>query len=91
MSVVSGLQAHLDRLFSPAFATSHVLRAAGINSASQVTLCIAAICTNVDVNTLNAQFNVVLFGNDDFRQFGGETFRDMRVFQQMKTMSKKTD
>jgi len=63
-------------------ASTHVLRLAGIQSARQVTLCIAALnYGKVDLKALGAPFNVVLFDSADFRGLGGAAFRDTCFFR----------
>jgi hypothetical protein len=88
-SIVAGLRAQLDVLFGASHASTHVLRRAGIQSARQVTLCIAALnYGEIDLKALGAPFNVVLFDSADFRGLGGETFRDTRLFRS-KAVAKK--
>jgi hypothetical protein len=71
------LQEKLNVLFGESHASTHVLRLAGIQSARQVTLCIAALnYGKVDLKALGAPFNVVLFDSADFRALGGAAFRD---------------
>jgi hypothetical protein len=78
------LQAKLNVLFGESHAATHVLRLAGIQSARQVTLCIAALnCGKVDLKALGAPFNVVLFDSADFRGLGGAAFRDTCFFRSM--------
>jgi hypothetical protein len=82
--VVRRLKAKLDVLFGASHASAHVLRLAGIQSARQVTLCVAALNYGaVDLKALGAPFNVVLFDSSDFRGLGGATFRDTRLFRSM--------
>jgi hypothetical protein len=78
------LQAKLNVLFGESHASTHVLRLAGIQSARQVTLCIAALnYGKVDLKALGAPFNVVLFDSADFRGLGGAAFRDTWLFRSM--------
>jgi hypothetical protein len=85
------LQAKLNVLFGESHASTHVLRLAGINSARQVTLCIAALnYGKVDLKALGAPFNVVLFDSADFRGLGGAAFRDTRLFRSMAAAKKWT-
>jgi hypothetical protein len=78
------LQAKLNVLFGESHASTHVLRLAGIQSARQVTLCIAALnYGKVDLKALGAPFNVVLFDSADFRGLGGAAFRDTWFFRSM--------
>jgi hypothetical protein len=78
------LQAKLNVLFGESHASTHVLRLAGIQSARQVTLCIAALnYGKVDLKALGAPFNVVLFDSADFRGLGGAAFRDTCFFRSM--------
>jgi hypothetical protein len=78
------LQEKLNVLFGESHASTHVLRLAGINSARQVTLCIAALnYGKVDLKALGAPFNVVLFDSADFRGLGGAAFRDTWFFRSM--------
>ena len=68
------------------FASTHVLRRAGIES---VTLCIAAINKlKLELETLDAPFNVVLFDSADFRAQGGAAFRDTHFFRDMLELEK---
>jgi hypothetical protein len=83
------LQAQLNVLFGESHASTHVLRLAGIQSARQVTLCIAALnCGKVDLKALGAPFNVVLFDSADFRGLGGAAFRDTCFFRSMAAAEK---
>jgi hypothetical protein len=83
------LQERLDVLFGESHASTHVLRLAGIQSARQVTLCIAALkCGKVDLKVLDAPFNVVLFDSADFRGLGGAAFRDTCFFRSMAAAKK---
>jgi hypothetical protein len=83
------LQAKLNVLFGESHASTHVLRLAGINSARQVTLCIAALnYGKVDLKALGAPFNVVLFDSADFRGLGGAAFRDTWFFRSMAAAKK---
>jgi hypothetical protein len=83
------LQAKLNVLFGESHASTHVLRLAGINSARQVTLCIAALnYGKVDLKALGAPFNVVLFDSADFRGLGGAAFRDTWLFRSMAAAKK---
>jgi hypothetical protein len=78
------LQEKLNVLFGESHASTHVLRLAGIQSARQVTLCIAALnYGKVDLKALGAPFNVVLFDSADFRGLGGAPFRDTWLFRSM--------
>jgi hypothetical protein len=78
------LQEKLNVLFGESHASTHVLRLAGIQSARQVTLCIAALnYGKVDLKALGAPFNVVLFDSADFRGLGGAAFRDTCFFRSM--------
>jgi hypothetical protein len=87
--IVGELQAQLDLLFSDDFAATHVWRRAGINSAKQVTLCVAAInlSDKLDLKKLNAPFSVVLFDEDDFRALGGAAFRNTCFFRNLDKMN----
>jgi hypothetical protein len=83
------LQAKLNVLFGESHASTHVLRLAGIQSARQVTLCIAALnYGKVDLKALGAPFNVVLFDSADFRGLGGAAFRDTWLFRSMAAAKK---
>jgi hypothetical protein len=83
------LQAKLNVLFGESHASTHVLRLAGIQSARQVTLCIAALnYGKVDLKALGAPFNVVLFDSADFRRLGGAAFRDTWFFRSMAAAKK---
>jgi hypothetical protein len=83
------LQAKLNVLFGESHASTHVLRLAGIQSARQVTLCIAALnYGKVDLKALGAPFNVVLFDSADFRGLGGAAFRDTWFFRSMAAAKK---
>jgi hypothetical protein len=83
------LQAKLNVLFGESHASTHVLRLAGIQSARQVTLCIAALnYGKVDLKALGAPFNVVLFDSADFRGLGGAAFRDTWFFRSMAAAEK---
>jgi hypothetical protein len=83
------LQAKLNVLFGESHASTHVLRLAGIQSARQVTLCIAALnYGKVDLKALGAPFNVVLFDSADFRGLGGAAFRDTSFFRSMAAAKK---
>jgi hypothetical protein len=83
------LQEKLNVLFGESHASTHVLRLAGIQSARQVTLCIAALnCGKVDLKVLGAPFNVVLFDSADFRGLGGAAFRDTCFFRSMAAAKK---
>jgi hypothetical protein len=83
------LQAQLNVLFGESHASTHVLRLAGIQSARQVTLCIAALnYGKVDLKALGAPFNVVLFDSADFRGLGGAAFRDTWFFRSMAAAKK---
>lgn len=64
-------------------------RRAGINSAKQVTLCVAAInlSDKLDLKKLNAPFSVVLFDEDDFRALGGAAFRNTCFFRELDKMN----
>jgi hypothetical protein len=78
------LKKQLNVLFGESHASTHVLRLAGIQSARQVTLCIAALnYGKVDLKALGAPFNVVLFDSADFRGLGGAAFRDTWLFRSM--------
>jgi hypothetical protein len=80
--MVRKLKKQLNVLFGESHASTHVLRLAGIQSARQVTLCIAALnCGKVDLKVLGAPFNVVLFDSADFRGLGGAAFRDTCFFR----------
>jgi hypothetical protein len=80
--MVRKLKKQLNVLFGESHASAHVLRLAGIQSARQVTLCIAALnCGKVDLKVLGAPFNVVLFDSADFRGLGGAAFRDTCFFR----------
>ena len=82
--IVAGLQAQLDVLFGASHASTHVLRLAGIHSARQVTLCVAAInLGGNDLKALGAPFNIVLFDSADFRALGGAAFRDTYFFRSL--------
>jgi hypothetical protein len=82
--IAEKLQEKLNVLFDDSYASTHVLRLAGINVARQVTLCIAALnCGKVDLKVLGAPFNVVLFDSADFRGLGGAAFRDTWFFRSM--------
>ena len=85
-AIVQALKIKLGVLFGASHKSRHVLRRAGINSARQVTLCIAVINLDatIDLKTLGAPFNIVLFDSDDFRALGGAAFRDTRFFRDMK-------
>jgi hypothetical protein len=85
VGIVAKLQARLRLLFSDDFAATHVWRRAGINSAAQVTLCVAAInlSDEIALEKLNAPFNIVLFDKADFRALGGEAFRDTHFFRSL--------
>lgn len=84
VAAVASLQKQLERLFAPERAATHVLRRAGLHSARQVTLCIAAINVgDVDLAALGAPFNVVLFGAADLSALGGAPFRNTRFFRQL--------
>jgi hypothetical protein len=83
------LQEKLNVLFGESHASTHVLRLAGIQSARQVTLCIAALnYGKVDLKALGAPFNVVLFDSADFRGLGGAAFRDTWFFRSMAVAKK---
>jgi hypothetical protein len=83
------LQAQLNVLFGESHASTHVLRLAGIQSARQVTLCIAALnYGKVDLKALGAPFNVVLFDSAAFRGLGGAAFRDTCFFRSMAAAKK---
>jgi hypothetical protein len=83
------LQAKLNVLFGESHASTHVLRLAGIQSARQVTLCIAALnYGKVDLKALGAPFNIVLFDSADFRGLGGAAFRDTWFFRSMAAAEK---
>jgi hypothetical protein len=87
--IAEKLQAKLNVLFDDSHASTHVLRLAGIQSARQVTLCIAALnCGKVDLKALGAPFNVVLFDSADFRGLGGAAFRDTWFFRSMAAAKK---
>jgi hypothetical protein len=87
--VVRRLKAKLDVLLGESHASTHVLRRAGIQSARQVTLCIAALnYGKIDLKALGAPFNVVLFDSSDFRGLGGAAFRDSRLFRSMAVAKK---
>ena len=89
-SIVAGLQAQLDVLFGASHASTHVLRLAGIHSARQVTLCVAAInLGGNDLKALGAPFNIVLFDSADFRAQGGAAFPDTQFFRDMLELEKK--
>jgi hypothetical protein len=80
--IAQKLQEKLNVLFGESHASTHVLRLAGISSARQVTLCIAALnYGKVDLKALGAPFNVVLFDSADFRGLGGAAFRDTCFFR----------
>jgi hypothetical protein len=80
--MVRKLKKQLNVLFGESHASTHVLRLAGIQSARQVTLCIAALnYGKVDLKALGAPFNVVLFDSADFRGLGGAAFRDTCFFR----------
>jgi len=76
VKIVGELQTQLGLLFSDDFAATHVWRRAGINSAKQVTLCVAAInlSSEIDLKKLNASFSVVLFDKADFRALAARRF-----------------
>jgi hypothetical protein len=83
------LQAKLNVLFGESHASTHVLRLAGIQSARQVTLCVAALnYGKVNLKALGAPFNVVLFDSADFRGLGGAAFRDTCFFRSMAAAKK---
>jgi hypothetical protein len=83
------LKKQLNVLFGESHASTHVLRLAGIQSARQVTLCIAALnYGKVDLKALGAPFNVVLFDSADFRGLGGAAFRDTSFFRSMAAAKK---
>jgi hypothetical protein len=83
------LKKQLNVLFGESHASTHVLRLAGIQSARQVTLCIAALnYGKVDLKALGAPFNVVLFDSTDFRGLGGAAFRDTCFFRSMAAAKK---
>jgi hypothetical protein len=83
------LKKQLNVLFGESHASTHVLRLAGIQSARQVTLCIAALnYGKVDLKALGAPFNVVLFDSADFRGLGGAAFRDTWFFRSMAAAKK---
>jgi hypothetical protein len=87
--IAQKLHKKLDVLFGASHASTHVLRLAGIQSARQVTLCIAALdYGKIDLKALGAPFNVVLFDSADFRGLGGATFRDTRLFRSMAVAKK---
>jgi hypothetical protein len=87
--IAQTLQEKLNVLFGESHASTHVLRLAGIQSARQVTLCIAALnCGKVDLKVLGAPFNVVLFDSADFRGLGGAAFRDTWFFRSMAAAKK---
>jgi hypothetical protein len=87
--IAEKLQEKLNVLFGESHASTHVLRLAGIQSARQVTLCIAALnCGKVDLKALGAPFNVVLFDSADFRGLGGAAFRDTWFFRSMAAAKK---
>jgi hypothetical protein len=54
-----------------------------------VTLCVAAInlSDKIDLEKLNALFNIVLFDSDDFRALGGAAFRDTYFFRHLEKMN----
>jgi hypothetical protein len=87
--IVGELQAQLDLLFSDDLAATHVWRRAGISSAKQVTLCVAAIylSSEIDLKKLNASFSVVLFDKEDFRALGGAAFRNTCFFRNLEKMN----
>jgi hypothetical protein len=88
-AIAHKLQAQLNVLFGESHASTHVLRLAGIQSARQVTLCIAALnYGKVDLKALGAPFNVVLFDSADFRGLGGAAFRDTWFFRSMAAAEK---
>ena len=86
--IVRTLNDKLNDLFGEPYASTHVLRLAGIQSARQVTLCVAALNLGVKVNlkALGAPFNIVLFDSDDFRGLGGAAFRGTRFFRNLSEM-----
>jgi hypothetical protein len=87
--IAQKLQEKLNVLFGESHASTHVLRLAGIQSARQVTLCIAALnYGKVDLKALGAPFNVVLFDSADFRALGGAAFRDTWFFRSMAAAKK---
>jgi hypothetical protein len=87
--IAQKLQEKLNVLFGESHASTHVLRLAGIQSARQVTLCIAALnYGKVDLKALGAPFNVVLFDSADFRGLGGAAFRDTSFFRSMAAAKK---
>jgi hypothetical protein len=89
VEIAHKLQAKLNVLFGESHASTHVLRLAGIQSARQVTLCIAALnYGKVDLKALGAPFNVVLFDSADFRALGGAAFRDTWFFRSMAAAKK---
>jgi hypothetical protein len=88
-SIVKKVRAQLDRLLSPSFAATHVLRRAGINRMAQVTLCIAARKLGpIDVTAvgaaIGAQFNVVVFDAEDLSTFAGPPFANTQFFRELK-------
>jgi hypothetical protein len=87
--IVRKLKKQLNVLFGESHASTHVLRLAGIQSARQVTLCIAALnYGKVDLKALGAPFNVVLFDSAAFRGLGGAAFRDTCFFRSMAAAKK---
>jgi hypothetical protein len=80
----------LDRLLSREFSGTHVLRRAGINRMSQVTLCIATrdveptITLNEPDSAVDAPFNVVLLDAADLVALGGPSFGNTLFFRKFK-------
>lgn len=88
--IVENVWRHLDELLSPEFSGTHVLRRAGINHMTQVTLCVAALTYGQNVNlvdqktSLSAPFNVVLFDAKDLINLAGPSFKDTLFFRKLK-------
>jgi hypothetical protein len=86
--MVEKVHAQLDRLLSPSFAATHVLRRAGINRMAQVTLCIAARKLGpIDVKAagaaVGAPFNVVVFDAEDLSKLAGPPFANTQFFREL--------